>query len=77
MTMEDLARLHKVKHHFTIAYSPWANGTAEICMRHIRSACTALLLELKLGPQDWPLVIDVVMTALNEATRKRLGKRSD
>ncbi len=46
-------------------------------MRHVRSARSALMPELRLGPHDWPLVIGTVMTVLNVASLKRLGKRKD
>lgn len=75
--MEALAEHHMIKHNFTVAHSPWVNGTVESAMRHLRAACTALLSEYRLGPGDWPLVIDTVMRALNEAPLKRLGSRSD
>lgn len=75
--MSALANEHRINHSFVVAYSPWANGTVESCMRHIRAACTALLSKWKLAPQDWPTVIGVVMTALNESPLKRLGKNND
>ena len=75
--MDDLAKAQKIHHNFTVAYCPWINGTVEVCMRHIRAACTALLSEFRLGPQDWPAVIGIVMAALNSAPLVRLGKRDD
>lgn len=75
--MHYLAEEHKIKYRFTVAYSPWVNGTVENLMRHIQSAYRALLSELKLAPQDWPLVVGMIMTALNEAPLSRLGKSDD
>ena len=72
-----LVDAYKIKHDFTIAYSPWVNGTVERVIRTVRSTCSSILSEMKLGPQDWPLVIGMVMTALNEAPLSRLGKRPD
>ena len=45
--MEHLAKDHNIHHNFTVAYSPWVNGTVENINRHIRAACTALMTELK------------------------------
>ena len=36
--MEHLAKDHRIQHNFTVAYSPWTNGTVENVNRHIRSA---------------------------------------
>ncbi len=60
-----------------MAHNPWVNGSVESCMRHVQAACRALLSELKLGLHDWPLVIGLVMSALNDAPLKRLGKKPD
>lgn len=75
--MEQLAKAHRIRHHFTIAYSPWANGTVESLMRSILSATRSMITELKLAPQDWATVIPSVSSALNEASLDRLGKRPD
>lgn len=74
--MQTMASTHRIRHSFTAAYSPWVNGTVENAMRHVRVACTSLLFELRLGPQDWPLVISMVMSALNEAPLTRRGRSS-
>lgn len=73
--MGHLAEDHKIRHNFTVAYSPWIDGTVEKANRHIRAACTALLTELKLAPQDWPSTIPLVASILNEAPLPHLGKR--
>ena len=72
-----LAKSHSIKHNFSVAYSPWANGTVESLMRPVLAATRAMLGELKLGPQDWPSVIPAISTALNEAPLERLGRRDD
>lgn len=50
--MEQLASEYRIRHKFSVAYSPWANGTVESLMRSILSATRAMLAELKLAPQD-------------------------
>lgn len=73
--LRELASAHRIRHNFTVAYSPWINGTVESCMRTIRAACTALRSEFHLGPQDWPSLVGIIMSALNAAPLRRLGKR--
>ncbi len=75
--MKELAIEHRIKHNFTAAYSPWVNGTVESCMKHVQAAYRCLQSELQLGPQDWPTVLGIIMTALNEAPLKRLGMREN
>lgn len=62
-----------VKHHFTTAYSPWANGTVERVCREVLRACRSLCSEWKLAPRDWPSVIETIQSVLNNSPLKRLG----
>ena len=75
--MSILAKEYSVHHHFVTAYTPWANGTVERCMREVRRSCEALLAELKLAPQDWPDVISAIQVILNSSPSSRLGRRQD
>ena len=75
--MKEIADVHKIKHHFTVAYSPWINGTVESCMKHIQAANRCLQSGLKLGPKDWPLITGMIQTSLNEAPLARLGTKGD
>lgn len=75
--LANLSSVYRITHQFTVAYSPWINGTVEICMKHIKAACAALRSELRLGPQNWPLLLDIVMGALNSAPLPRLGRDED
>lgn len=74
--MRLLAKEHRIRHNFTVAYSPWVNGTVENIERHICAACNALLTELKLAPQDWPTTIPLITSILSEAPLEHLGKRT-
>lgn len=65
----------KVNHHFTTAYSPWANGTVERVCKEVLRACQALLLEFKLSPKEWPSVTECIQSILNQSPLKRLGLR--
>jgi transposase InsO family protein len=49
--MTDIHKQLGTNHHFTTAYSPWANGTVEaVCKQTIRAA-RAMLSEMHLAPQ--------------------------
>ena len=72
-----MAQAHNIQHKPTVAYSPWVNGTLERLNRDILAAMRALLAELKLGPQDWAAVIDIIPSILNEAPEERLGRNTD
>lgn len=76
-TLRLMATDHRIAHHPTVAYAPWTNGTVERLNRDILSAMRALLAELKLAPQNWPTVIALIPTILNEAPLPRLGKSAD
>ena len=65
----------KVSHHFTLAYSPWSNGTVEVVCREVLRACRALLSELQLPLKCWPDVVPIVQSALNNSILPRLGNR--
>lgn len=75
--LSTMANTFNIQHKPTVAYSPWVNGTVERLNRDILAALRSLLAELKLGPQDWPAVINILPTILNEASEERLGKNSD
>jgi len=65
----------KSNHHFTTAYSPWANGSVERVCREVLRACRALCSEWKLAPSDWPDITESIQSVLNHAPLKRLGLR--
>lgn len=50
--LKKLAAEHNIRYKFSVAYTPWANGTVESVMRHVLSACRCLLCELRLAPHD-------------------------
>ena len=75
-TMTNLRERFCTRQHTTLAYSPWANGTAERCCREVLRAIRALLAELKLGPRKWPALVDCVQSTLNHSPLERLGGRS-
>lgn len=76
LLLEEITSQLKTRHHFTTTYSPWANGTVERVCREVLRSCRALCSEWKLGPQDWPAVLQTVQSILNQAPLQRLGKKS-
>jgi hypothetical protein len=66
--MADIQKQLGTNHHFTTAYSPWANGTVEaVCKQTVRAA-RALLSEIHLAPQEWPCVLPAIQAVLNNST---------
>lgn len=72
--MKHLAADHNMKHTFTVANSPWVNGTVERCMRLLQDPYPCLQSKLTLRPQDWPAVVPMIQSALNGAPFPRLGR---
>lgn len=62
--MQALANDYRIRHR-SIPYFPWGNGTFESVNRSILAACRAISTELKLGPEDWPEIIDLMQNILN------------
>ncbi|KAE9030307.1 hypothetical protein PF010_g2382 [Phytophthora fragariae] len=60
-------------HHFTLAYTPWTNGTMEVVNREVLMSVKALLSERKLQTTYWSRVLPVVEAALNSMPSDRLG----
>lgn len=73
--IKELTEELRIQHHFTTAYSPWANGTVERVCRETLRACKSLLSEWGLGPRDWPDVTESMQSILNQSPIKRLGRR--
>uniref|UniRef100_H3H555 Reverse transcriptase n=1 Tax=Phytophthora ramorum TaxID=164328 RepID=H3H555_PHYRM len=74
--VERLQRALGAHHHFTTAYTPWANGTVEVVNREVLKSVKALLSERRMHVQDWPAVLPVVQAALNAMPADRLDGRS-
>ncbi|KAG6610583.1 uncharacterized protein IUM83_06707 [Phytophthora cinnamomi] len=72
----ELQRALGAHHHFTTAYTPWANGTVEVVNREVLKAVKALLSERRLRVEDWPRVLPVVQGALNQMPADRLNGKS-
>jgi hypothetical protein len=61
-------------HHFTMTYTPWANGTVERVNRDMLQLFRALTLERSIKFEDnWPSMTSVVMSAINSRPSQRLA----
>jgi Integrase core domain len=66
----------KAKHHFTTANCPWSNGTIEFACKQVIRAFRAVLSELKMYADEWPEVVNMVQSVLNNSLWTRLNKRT-
>jgi IS30 family transposase len=66
----------KAKHHFTTANCPWSNGTIESACKQVIRAFRVVLSELKMYADEWPEVINMVQSVLNNSLSTRLNKRT-
>ncbi len=63
--LTDFARRMKSQQHFTVAYSPWTNGTVERVNRDIKQVLRIMLSEYKLDEKAWPHLIPLIQANLN------------
>ena len=74
--LKDISERTSTKHHVTVAYSPWANGTVETMMSQILKVFRAILSEWRMPIEHWPVLVPIVQSALNHAPSARLGGRA-
>lgn len=60
-------------HHFTLAYTPWTNGTVEVVCRELLRTLKALTSEYQLSQKDWVSVLPVVQSVLNNSPLQRMN----
>jgi hypothetical protein len=66
----------KAKHHFTTANCPWSNGNIESACKQVIRAFRAVLSELKMYADEWPEVVNMVQSVLNNYLSTRLNMRT-
>jgi hypothetical protein len=71
--MRALREQTRGRHHFTLAYCPWSNGTVKRVCRELLRVTRALMSEFKLSHGAWPSVIPLVQAGLNNAASSRMG----
>jgi hypothetical protein len=73
LVIDALRKSLRTQHHFTTAYSPWANGTVERACREVLRATRALLSEFQLRPNQWPDVARIVQSIINNSPSPQRG----
>lgn len=63
--LERFATVTGIQHHFTIRYAPWSNGVIERLNRDVRESLSAIMTESRLPVGDWPVVLPVVASVIN------------
>ena len=71
--MATLEKALGVERRFTVANSPWSNGTCERMMREVVRTLKAILQERRGSVRDWVDLVPAVQWALNTAYRERYG----
>jgi Integrase zinc binding domain len=66
----------KANHHSTTANCPRSNGTIESACKQVIRAFCAVLSELKICADEWPEVVNMVQSVLNNSLSTRLNKRT-
>ena len=71
--MAALEKSLGVDRRFSVANSPWSNGTSEQMMREVVRTLKAMIHEERGTAQDWVEFVPAVQWALNTAFRERDG----
>lgn len=64
-TLRLLAKSLRTPHHFTLPYCPWTNGAVESLGKELLCVTRAVLSELKMRHDDWPLSVPLFQSELN------------
>ena len=59
----------KVDHRFSVAYTPWSNGTCERMVREVVRALKSILSEQRKQVAEWVDVLPAAKWALNSSFR--------
>jgi transposase InsO family protein len=60
----------KAKHYFSTANCPRSNGTIESACKQVIRVFLAVLSEQKMYADEWPDVVDMVQSVLNNSYRR-------
>eukprot|EP00644_Phytophthora_capsici_P014121 jgi/Phyca11/99277/e_gw1.3.484.1 len=72
----ELSPRLRSKQTFTLAYSPWVNGSVERVNRDVLQVVRAMILTYKIGYKDWVYLVPVVQANLNHTALPSLGNRA-
>lgn len=70
--VETLRKEMKFTQRYSVAYSPWCNGSAEVANVAVLNLFRALLSEAQLPVAQWPRLLPQVTMYLNEMPRRSL-----
>jgi hypothetical protein len=71
--MAGVSKALHTQHRFTIANSPWSNGTIEVVCREVLRALRALVSEFQMEFIQWPTAVPMLQYILNHSASDRLG----
>ena len=71
--VKELNRKLTTKHHFTLPYAPWSNGTVERVNREIRRLIRSWISEFRIELTAWPDLIPLMVHVLNFSNSTRSG----
>lgn len=66
-TVRRVAKGLKVPHHFTLPYTPWSNCAVERLGKELLRVFRSVSSELQTRPDEWPDLLPLVQSALNNA----------
>ena len=71
--VQELNRRLATKHHFTLPYAPWSNGTVEVVNRELRELLRVWVSEFRMDLREWPSLIPLMVHVLNFSVSPRTG----
>ncbi|KAH9109322.1 hypothetical protein AeMF1_015599 [Aphanomyces euteiches] len=71
--IDAMRRMFGAHHHFVTPHCPWANETVEVVNRLIVRTLKVLCSEMRLKATEWPSLLPLVQSALNQQPADRLG----
>jgi hypothetical protein len=74
--MKEFTLRCNMRHHFTVAYGHYSNGSIEVINRHYLALIRALISELHWDKADWPWLNKNIEHTINHRPQARLGKNA-
>ena len=71
--IRKLNEMMKVRHHFTLPYTPWSNGSIEIIVKDMKNTLKKVAHEFKLKKENWASTVPLIQFALNHCVRVSKG----
>ena len=74
--MKEFTQRCNMRHHFTVAYGHYSNGSIEIINRNFLALIRALISELHWNKSDWPWLNKNIEHSMNHRPQARLGGKA-